>query len=179
MLIFSDTPITERSSDCGGKASNLFRLTDAGFPVPKFAVLPANLLKSWMPENVSDEEAFINSFQVPTEIPAALLRYFGNDAQLAVRSSALAEDGSEQSFAGQYESYLHVTAETLEARIRDVWRSASVQRVKAYQQFHGIGSSSIAVIVQLMVNADAAGVGFGINPVSGNRNQCVISAVWG
>jgi rifampicin phosphotransferase len=179
MLIFSSTPANERSNDCGGKAANLFKLTDAGFPVPKFAVLPASMLKNWIPENVSDEEAFINSFQIPAEIITSLLHYLGTDAQLAVRSSALAEDGSEHSFAGQYESYLHVTAETLEARIRDVWRSASVQRVKAYQQFHGIGSSSIAVIVQLMVNADAAGVGFGINPVTGSRRQCVISAVWG
>ncbi|MFN8712935.1 MAG: PEP/pyruvate-binding domain-containing protein [Bacteroidota bacterium] len=179
MLIFSSTPANERSNDCGGKASNLFRLTDAGFPVPKFAVLPSGLLKSWIPENVTDEETFINTFQIPSEIISSLLQHFGTDAQLAVRSSALAEDGSEQSFAGQYESYLHVTAETLEARIRDVWRSGCVQRVKVYQQFHGIGNSSIAVIVQLMVNADAAGVGFGINPVSGNRNQCVISAVWG
>ena len=62
--VFFGTPATERSNYCGGKASNLFRLTDAGFPVPKFAVLPASLLKSWMPENVTDEEAFINTFSM-------------------------------------------------------------------------------------------------------------------
>ncbi|MCU0433009.1 MAG: PEP-utilizing enzyme [Bacteroidia bacterium] len=179
MIIYSDTSPENRSNDCGGKATNLFRLTDAGFPVPDFAVLPAGLLQSWMPENTADAGAFIHSFRIPAEIISALITRFGKEAQLAVRSSALAEDGSEQSFAGQYESYLHVTADTLEERIRDVWRSALEKRVEVYQQFHGIGKSNIAVIVQVMVNADAAGVGFGINPVSGNRNECVISAVWG
>ena len=179
MIIFANTPASERSNDCGGKASNLFLLTDAGFPVPDFAVLPAGLLQSWMPENTTDAEAFIHSFRIPDTIIQSLLSRFGSEAQLAVRSSALGEDGTEQSFAGQYESYLHVTAATLEARIRDVWRSACEKRVQVYQQFHGIDKSNIAVIVQVMVNADAAGVGFGINPVSGNRNECVISAVWG
>jgi phosphohistidine swiveling domain-containing protein len=179
MILFSNTPASERSNDCGGKASNLFLLTDAGFPVPDFAVLPAGLLQSWIPENTTDAEAFIHSFRIPDTIIQSLLNRFGSNTQLAVRSSALGEDGAEQSFAGQYESYLHVTADTLEARIRDVWRSACEKRVQVYQQFHGIGKSNIAVIVQEMVNADAAGVGFGINPVSGNRNECVISAVWG
>ncbi|TAJ69436.1 MAG: phosphoenolpyruvate synthase, partial [Gallionellaceae bacterium] len=68
----------------------------------------------------------------------------------------------------------------LPEKIKQVWRSAHSERVHAYRESHALGASQgIAVIIQEMIDADVAGVGFGINPVTGNRKEKVISAVYG
>ena len=94
---------------------------------------------------------------------------------LAVRSSAVGEDGREASFAGQFDSVLGVRAEGIEEAVLRVWASAAGERALAY----GAGPPEMAVIIQEMVDAEVAGVAFGLDPVSGNLDKAVVSSVFG
>ncbi|MHA7297650.1 PEP/pyruvate-binding domain-containing protein [Pseudarthrobacter sp. MDT3-1] len=106
----------------------------------------------------------------------------GGETAVAVRSSATAEDLAAASFAGQQETYLNVRgAEALAAAVIDCWASLWTARAMAYRAREGIGPDSVrlAVVVQRMVQADAAGVMFTANPANGRRDQIAISAAWG
>ncbi|MCO4261545.1 PEP-utilizing enzyme [Pseudarthrobacter sp. MDT3-26] len=106
----------------------------------------------------------------------------GGETAVAVRSSATAEDLAAASFAGQQETYLNVRgAEALAAAVIDCWASLWTARAMAYRAREGIGPDSVrlAVVVQRMVQADAAGVMFTANPANRRRDQIAISAAWG
>lgn len=166
MHFISDTePHKTTGLTIGGKAENLFRLKRLGMPVPRFVVIPWETLLAGVPE----------SGLVP-----GLLGVLDDSRHFAVRSSAAGEDGTAFSFAGQFESYLRVEPDELAGRIDDVRRSAFSERVTAYRKHHGLSDvAGVAVIVQEMVDADAAGVAFGANPLTGNREEKVINAVFG
>lgn len=93
----------------------------------------------------------------------------------AVRSSAVAEDGSQRSFAGMYETVLDVPADGVADAVARVRGSAGTARAAAYA---GEGQP-MAVIVQRMVDAVAAGVALTADPVSGDRDASVVTAVRG
>ncbi|HET7270677.1 MAG TPA: PEP/pyruvate-binding domain-containing protein [Rubrobacter sp.] len=121
--------------------------------------------------------------EMADEIRAAYqeLREDGETA-VAVRSSATAEDLAGASFAGQQETYLNVRgAEALLDGVKNCWASLWTARAIAYRARHGIAPEtvSLAVVVQRMVQADAAGVMFTANPANGRRNEATISAAWG
>ena len=123
---------------------------------------------------------------MPAVIAAELgtaYRQLGNgDTPVAVRSSATAEDLASASFAGQQESYLNVVGmEALAGAVTDCWASLWTARAMAYRAREGIGPDAVrlAVVVQRMVDAEAAGVMFTANPANGRRDQLVISAAWG
>jgi len=101
---------------------------------------------------------------------------------LAVRSSATAEDLPEASFAGQQDTFLNVDGygEVLDA-VKGCWASLWTARAIGYRARQGIGTEglSLAVVVQLLVPAEAAGILFTANPVTGRRDQAMISAAWG
>ena len=144
----------------GRKAAVLADLTGAGFPVPSgFAV-----------------EIGARHASFPDELAAAL-RELG-DGPVAVRSSGVAEDLAGRSFAGQYESVLDVRGlDAVVDAIRTCWASADAARVAAYR---GDGErGEMGVLVQRMVPADAAGVAFSANPVTGDRDEVLVSAVKG
>src|SRR5829696_4534857 len=104
------------------------------------------------------------------------------EAAVAVRSSATAEDLSGASFAGQQETYLNVRgAEALLEAIKDCWASLWTARAMAYRARQGIDPAtvSLAVVVQRMVDSEAAGVMFTANPTNGRRSEVAISAAWG
>ncbi len=106
----------------------------------------------------------------------------GGARAVAVRSSATAEDLPSASFAGQQETYLNIQGEDglLEA-VRQCWASLWTARAMAYRTRQGIAPAdvSLAVVVQQMVDADASGILFTANPVTGERDQAVIDAAWG
>ncbi len=112
---------------------------------------------------------------------AELIRTHG-EMPLAVRSSATAEDLPGASFAGQQETYLNVRGETalLQAVVR-CWASLWTDRAIVYRIRQGIPpeSVSLAVVVQQMIPAEAAGILFTANPVTGARDEIVINAAWG
>ena len=121
---------------------------------------------------------------IPPGIVQAILRAYrdlGGDA-VAVRSSATVEDLPAASFAGQQETLLNVRGEEalLEA-VKRSWASLWTARALAYRIRWEISSQSIslAVIVQQMVPADAAGVLFTVNPVTGAQDEIVMNASGG
>ncbi|MGX1162158.1 phosphoenolpyruvate synthase [Arthrobacter sp. SLBN-100] len=119
---------------------------------------------------------------IAAELQAAYGRLGSSDAAVAVRSSATAEDLASASFAGQQETYLNVRgAEALSSAVIDCWASLWTARAMAYRAREGVGPDEVrlAVVIQLMVEADAAGVMFTANPSNGRRDQTVISAAWG
>src|SRR4029077_6948945 len=91
------------------------------------------------------------------------------------------EDLAEASFAGQYETLLNVPRERVGEAVRACRDSASAQRVVAYREAKDIAGSpsGVAVIVQEMVDAKAAGVAFSADPIRGVRDRVLVSAVKG
>lgn len=105
-----------------------------------------------------------------------------NGGRVAVRSSATAEDLPDASFAGQQDTYLNVSGrDGVIAAVQDCWKSLFTERAVAYRRDHGISDESVAmaVVVQRMVDPDAAGVLFTINPVTGAIDELVIEAARG
>jgi pyruvate,water dikinase len=101
---------------------------------------------------------------------------------VAVRSSAVDEDGADASFAGQHDTYLNVVgAEAVCEAIVRCWASARTARALEYRRQHGLPTDGarIAVLVQHLVLADVSGVVFSANPLSGRRDETVINASWG
>jgi rifampicin phosphotransferase len=157
----------------GTKAASLARLTGAGFPVPAGVVVTPSAAADW-------DQAYGQLHAVAAELG-------GPEQRFAVRSSATAEDLAGASYAGQYETVLDVGLDELPDAVRQVVDSAASARVAAYRQAHpqpapanssGSGGG-MAVLVQVMVPADAAGVAFTANPLTGARDEVVISAVRG
>ena len=106
----------------------------------------------------------------------------GREAAVAVRSSATAEDLASASFAGQQDTYLNVRgSDALTEAVISCWASLWTARAMAYRAREGIRPEDVrlAVVVQQMVAADAAGVLFTANPATGRRDQIVIGAAWG
>lgn len=117
---------------------------------------------------------------VESEITAAIQRL--GEPAYAVRSSATAEDSPTASFAGQHDSFLNVvgTRDVLD-HVRRCWASLFTERAVTYRARHGIDHQHVrmAVIVQHMVDAQAAGVLFTADPVSSNRTTCTVEATFG
>ncbi len=101
---------------------------------------------------------------------------------VAVRSSATAEDLPDASFAGQLESFLHVRGEDpLADAVLCCWSSLFTDRAIAYRMERGYDHASILVSVgvQVMVPADSAGVAFTVDPETGFPDVVVIESTWG
>lgn len=168
----------------GGKARNLLALAQPGLNIPKWVALPADVLTgisgSGAAAHAAEALQAIDRYEFTTGFLAQLQRLFAGTAYLAVRSSAIDEDGRLHSFAGQFESYLYVRPADVADKIKDVWRSAFSERVQAYRWANRLGPNpGIAVIIQEMVDADTSGVAFGMNPVNGSRKEKLISGVYG
>jgi rifampicin phosphotransferase len=153
----------------GRKAATLARLAAAGFPVPPGVVVPVAVL----------ERTLGRRLEIPTDVAEDLLnavRAWG-DVPLAVRSSGVDEDGADASYAGLFTSVLDVRGEAaLLDAVRACWSSAFDVRVTSYA---GAVAPQLAVLVQPMVAASAAGVAFTADPVTGERGCVVIDAVVG
>jgi rifampicin phosphotransferase len=149
------------ASEVGGKAAGLGELFADGINVPDGVVLPVSTNGTSAAERIS----------LLADGAAAL-----GAGPFAVRSSGVAEDGAEQSFAGMFESVLDVPAASLRPAAEQILASATAARAAAY----GNGREMrMAVIVQRMVAPAVAGVALTADPVSGDRQATVITAVRG
>jgi pyruvate,water dikinase len=150
----------------GGKNANLGELTGAGFPVPPgFAV------------TTHAHEAGLTD-----EVAAAIVDGCGllGDVPVAVRSSAVAEDMPDASFAGVQDTYLWLRgADAVLDGVRRCWASYWNAEAVAYRKEHGVAAGGMCVAVQRMVDARVAGVMFTLNPVSGDPSTIAIDASWG
>ncbi len=182
----------------GGKGANLGELVGGGFPVPPGFVLTTGAYRQFVAESGIGAEILalaaepgaaerIRGLFTASTVPGAMAGEITAMAQMlggavAVRSSATAEDLEGASFAGQQDTYLNVRgSDALLVAVRDCWASLWTERAIAYRARRGIEPSSVAlaVVVQRMVEADAAGVMFTANPANGRRDEVVISAAWG
>ncbi|MGW4640464.1 PEP/pyruvate-binding domain-containing protein [Sphaerisporangium sp. NPDC004334] len=122
--------------------------------------------------------------EVPEPVSAAIRAAYAalGEPVVAVRSSATAEDLPGMSFAGQQETYLGVQGEAaLIDAVRRCWASLWTARAIAYRAGNGVAHEEVtmAVVVQELVPADAAGVLFTADPVTGARDRMVLNAAWG
>jgi pyruvate, water dikinase len=174
----------------GGKGASLASMTAAGLPVPPGFVVAAHLLAESVDADRlrelaragshSDAHALVHEAEPPRAVIAAAYEELGG-GRVAVRSSACAEDSEAASFAGQQETYLNVAgAADVAARVVDCWASFFSERALFYRGHKGsLDDLAMAVVVQRMVAADAAGVLFTVDPVQRRRDQMIVEAVRG
>ncbi|MFI6077394.1 phosphoenolpyruvate synthase [Actinoplanes sp. NPDC051343] len=124
----------------------------------------------------------IEDLEMPADLAAEIAEAVDATAAYAVRSSATAEDLPTASFAGQQDTYLNVRGATavVEHVVR-CWASLFTDRAVAYRSRNGIDDRSVrmSVVVQRMVSAEASGVLFTADPVTGNRTVATVDAVPG
>ncbi len=104
------------------------------------------------------------------------------DGQVAIRSSATAEDLPDASFAGQQDTYLHISGiDEVKAHIKRCWASLWTARAIYYRHYQKFDHSDVAlsVVVQKMVESKLSGVMFTANPINSNKNEIMINASWG
>ena len=166
------------AASVGGKGDGLFRLRALGLDVPPFVVLSAEAYRA------------VCSSGVPTSLPPeaesalddAWAAIGGEGVALAVRSSAVDEDGAERSFAGQMETVLGVRGRAaLSDAVLRCWRSLHSARAVAYRAASGAETArlAMAVVIQRLVDPDVSGVLFTVDPAAGRADQVLVSAVWG
>ncbi|MBB5889338.1 PEP/pyruvate-binding domain-containing protein [Kutzneria kofuensis] len=167
----------------GGKAANLGELTGAGLPVPPgFCVTTEAYRRVAAGIPLDRVREALLGVEIPADIADEIRsRYaeLGADAPVAVRSSATAEDLPFASFAGQQDTFLNVVgADAVLDAVRRCWASLWTDRAYAYRESNGIDHNAVelAAVVQLMVDAEVAGVLFTANPVTGRRREAVIDA---
>lgn len=127
---------------------------------------------------------------LPVELRDAIIQGYTNlsralhlpELAVAVRSSATAEDTEGTSFAGEYETYVGMkTGDDVERHVRRCWASAFSARALGYAWKNHIDPLTIhmAIVIQKVVDARAAGVMFTISPTTGDRSRIVIEACHG
>ena len=186
----------------GGKAANLGALTQAGFAVPQGFCVTTEAYRQVLEAAGADVAAaapdpgdsngiaelagrmrdLIVNAPVPDRIRRNILDAYatmGSRVQVAVRSSATAEDLPFASFAGQQDTYLGILgADQLIDAVRRCWASLWTDRAVSYRTAQNIDhrTARLAVVVQTMVDSAVAGVLFTANPVTGRRREAVIDA---
>ncbi len=155
----------------GDKAARLSVCVRAGLPVPAGISLHPDLVAGIAQGTLAAGE------QAMLERHLARLCTPG----LAVRSSAIGEDGTTASFAGQLISLLNVRGlDGVLSAITAVWASGQTESARRYRARMGImGEPRVAVIVQELIPAEVAGVLFTVEPMSGSRERWIIEASWG
>jgi pyruvate,water dikinase len=157
-------PDSQDPAIVGGKVANLSRLATSFTVPPGFCVSDA------------DESTVASAYHELGE------RCGQPDPRVAVRSSAVDEDGPTASFAGQHKTLLNV--EGLEAvleGVRECVASFFADSVREYRRQHGLPDAPTrsAVLVQQLVLSDVSAVLFSLNPITGNRGEIIVNTSWG
>lgn len=183
--------------EVGGKAQSLDRMLRMGLPVPPALCVPvaahrayladgglaerAGELRARLPDEDARAElaALAHAAPLPAALRAALERALAElaGARLAVRSSAVDEDGARASFAGAHESVLGVDCEpdAVERAVRACWESLWSARAVAYRAQRALGfDAAMAVVVQELVECVASSVAFTKNPVTGSEREVIV-----
>lgn len=190
----------------GGKAQNLGRLVEGGFPVPPFLALTTAVYREVAERTQAEVEAALARWSAGEEslaaaeaasaairdafvaaglgeadraaLTEALSERFPADAWVAVRSSALGEDSETDSFAGQLDTFLYVPLSEVPSKVVECFASAYSPRALLYRRTRGLEEAPVAagVVIQLMVEARAAGVLFTADPTKNERGRLVVSA---
>jgi len=192
----------------GGKGANLGEMTNTGIPVPQGFIVTASAYFHFLeraqitgkirtllePLDVQDSKQLqeiaakvqevIEAAEMPAEIAVEIERAYAKmgGGLVAVRSSATAEDLPEASFAGQQATFLNVHGEKeVLTAVQKCWASLFGARAIFYRQEQGFDhfKVGIAVPVQRMVQSEASGVMFTIEPTTNDGDKITIEAVLG
>lgn len=194
------TPTRQTLGHLGGKAANLQRLRAHGFPVPPFVVLDTSHYREFVATHHLDAD-IAAALRHPDEQAARLIRAaFRRDlpgplkaaiveqlrplahTPVAVRSSATAEDLPDASFAGQQDTFLNISGEeAIVEAVRECWSSLWTERAISYRRRNNVPNDDVAlaVVVQQLVPAEASGVAFTADPLTGHRGRTIVEAVPG
>ncbi|MGB7920495.1 MAG: PEP/pyruvate-binding domain-containing protein [Desulfobacterales bacterium] len=161
----------------GRKFASLARASRLGFEVPSAAAVTTEAHRFFLSHRCWPDG-------LAAEVKAAG-DMLGLRRGLSIRSSAMREDLEEQSFAGQYRSFLQVDhADDLQKKIEMCWLSAEQENVRSYLRAGDRGNAAeeiplMGVMLQRMVHAVVAGVAFGRNPLNPARDEIVIEGISG
>lgn len=151
---------------CGGKAYGLHLLNSVGLQIPETLIIPYKL-------HISDYKYKIQEF-----IDSVVAKY--GKAKFAIRSSASNEDGSDNSWAGMYDTKLSVAPENVFETILQMYYYSSTARKEAYSVFaNSTSKTEMSLVVQRMIESTVSGVCFTTNPINGNYTEIIIEAVEG
>lgn len=190
--------IKEDLDSVGSKGLHLAKLLNEKVNIPDGFIIKSNAFYKFLKDNDINlnnniDADFYNNFRnlkISNDIDMEIKCYFekicpsfcDNSISLAVRSSSVAEDLPKASFAGQYDTFLNVKSfSALLDSTKACWKSSFSERVKKYEYCNDIVQAAfpMAVLVQIMVEADVSGVIFSMNPVNGDKNEIVINASYG
>lgn len=191
----------------GGKGASLGEMTQAGIPVPPGFVILSSTFDEFIKDNdlLQEIDAILDkvnhkdvySVEIASEKIQALIKNLAmseniaqeiskqfkelNSEYVAVRSSATAEDGVENAWAGQLDSFLNIKEEALLEKVQNCWASLFTPRAIFYRFEKGLHATkiSVAVVIQKMVNSEISGIAFSVHPVTEDRNQMIIEAGFG
>jgi len=195
------------AATAGGKGASLGEMTQAGILVPPGFVILSNAFEQFLKEtdlnveidaildsvdqkemhtveNASEKiQALILSAKMPEDIATKVTEFYKelNAQYVAVRSSATAEDSASAAWAGQLDSFLNTTEETLLTNVQKCWASLFTPRAIFYRFEKKLHKQkiSVAVVVQKMVESEKSGIAFSVHPVTQDRNQLIIEAGFG
>jgi pyruvate,water dikinase len=177
----------------GAKALNLAAMMRAGLPVPDGFVVTAqayrmhtSTLQLGPPqgERLAAIRELITAGELAKDMAAGIRAAFKRlrTPLIAVRSSGTAEDLPGHSFAGLYDTYLRSTdANGCIEFVKQCWASLWTERAFDYRGKNGFphDKAAMAVVVQQLVAADAAGVVFTADPVTGSTERVIVESCWG
>ena len=156
-----------RGKAVGGKAGSLGEMLRMGLPVPSGYVITADAIENGNLKSAAAAEL------------GDLINKLSATHTYAVRSSAIGEDGCENSFAGAYETVLDVKPTDIEKSVLKVAASAGNERVDVYSKERKTEAGGTAVVIQQYIAPDLAGVIFTADPISGSRGKMTGSFVKG
>ena len=200
--------INKGDSDiAGGKGASLGEMTQAGISVPPGFVVLSTTFDEFIKEAdlIQEIDAVIdqvnhkdiNSVEVASEKIQALIKnavmpdHIAKEIKMkfkdlgvefvAVRSSATAEDGVDNAWAGQLDSFLNTTENDLLEKVQHCWASLFTPRAIFYRFEKGLHTTkiSVAVVIQKMIDSEFSGVAFSVHPVTEDKNQLIIEAGFG
>ena len=181
-IVWFDHDWSRDVTKVGGKGASLGRLAD-GFTVPPAFNMTVDAFNRWGEIRLNDGDPPADMVEAVSEAYARLGTICGTDEPaVAVRSSAVDEDGSDNSFAGQHDTFLNVKgAQAVSEAIVRCWASLDGEVAVDYRRQSGLAveGAVMAVVVQQMVPSDIAGVAFSANPVTGELGEVVINSSWG
>jgi len=208
VIVWFNEVTKEDVATVGGKGANLGEMTRARIPVPPGFIVTADayfdflekskltaeinkLLKPLNPDNsnqlhqiAGQVKQLILDTPIPPETAKEIKQAYNKmgGGLVAVRSSATAEDLPEASFAGQQRTFLNIEGEKeVITAVRGCWASLFEPRAIFYRHQQGFDhfKVGIAVPVQKMVQSEASGVMFTIEPVTSDSDHIIIEAVHG
>lgn len=188
----------------GGKGASLGEMTNAKIPVPPGFVVLADSFEKFIKltkidvkidaiikkvnhkkiESVEQaskqiQELILNA-DTPKEISKEITSEFKKlkTKYVAIRSSATSEDSADAAWAGQLDSFLNTTENSILENVKKCWASLFTPRAIFYRFEKGLQKTkiSVAVVVQKMVASEVSGIAFSVHPVTEDYNQLIIEA---